>query len=151
MRYWIIAVWKSLPRSWVVVSLPFVLLIFVFAGWFLFGGLFYDQPNLRHIHHQAELDRLLPAAKNGNKLAQHQVGVIYRDGLAGKKNVNASASWFKKAVKAGHPPAQYALGRAYALGEGVSQNFGRAAELYQMAASFGRHAPSEYALGQLYF
>jgi TPR repeat protein len=151
MRLWIIAIWKTLPRSWVIVLLPFVLLVSVFGGWYLFGGLFIKPPNLSEIHYTDELERLLPKAEKGDKQAQYQVGVIYRDGLAGTKNINLSARWFEKAVKLGHPPAQYALGRAYALGEGVVQNFGRAAELYQKAAVFARHAASEFALGQLYF
>ncbi len=151
MRLWLLAIWKSVPRSWAIVSLPFILLIVVFAGWFFFGGFFIEKPDLRQIHYAAELESLLPEAEKGNKIAQHQVGVIYRDGLAGHKNLHASVRWFEKAAKLGHPPAQYALGRAYALGEGVAQNFGRASELYRTAAGFGRHAPSEYALGQLYF
>jgi TPR repeat protein len=151
MQLWIIAIWKSLPRSWVIISAPFVLLIGVFVGWFLFGSLFIEPPNQRHLHYEAELLRLLPKAKSGDKQAQFQVGVILRDGLTGKKNIAASTGWFQKSMKLGYPPAQYALGRAFAMGAGVPQNFGRAAELYRTAAGFARHAPSEYALGQLYF
>jgi TPR repeat protein len=151
MRFWLIAIWNSIPSSWAIVSLPFVVLIAVFIGWFFFGGLFIEKPDLRQIQYAAELERLLPEAEKGNKFAQYQIGVIYRDGLAGNKNLSISARWFDRAAKQGHPPAQYALGRAYALGEGVAQNFGRASELYRTAAGFGRHAPSEYALGQLYF
>jgi TPR repeat protein len=151
MRFWLIAIWNSIPRSWAIVSLPFVFLIVVFAGWFLFGGLFIEQPDLRQIHYAGELERLLPEAEKGSKIAQYQVGVIYRDGLAGNKSLKISVRWFEKAARLGYSPAQYALGRAHALGEGVAQNFGRASELYRTAAGFGRHAPSEYALGQLYF
>jgi TPR repeat protein len=151
MRLWLIAIWNTLPRSWVIVSLPFIILIFVFVGWFLFGDLIVEKLDQRQIHFSEELERLLPEAKNGNQYAQFQVGVILRDGLAGNKNLKASAYWFDKSAKVGNFAAQYALGRAYALGEGVPQNFGRASELYRTAAGFGRHASSEYALGQLYF
>jgi len=134
-----------------VVLSPFVILIVVFLGWFLFGGLFIEAPDPKIVRYQEELANLLPKAEQGDRRAQYRAGVILRDGLAGEKRPRAAARWFEKAAKSGGVNALYALGRANALGQGVPQNFGRAAELYRTAAGLGRHLEAQYALAELYF
>jgi uncharacterized protein len=48
-----------------------------------------------------------------------------------------------------HAGAQYKLGMNYYTGDGVTQNYTTAAELYQYAADQG-HAGAQYKLGNMY-
>jgi len=59
-------------------------------------------------------------AESGDAHAQGIVAVAYRDGVLGvSENLKEAAYWYEKAAEQGHPSAQYSLGRAYFLGEGV--------------------------------
>lgn len=151
MRFWLIAIFKSIPKRWLIVLSPFVFLFVVFISWFFFCGLFIEPPDPRFVRHQEELARILPKAELGNRRAQYRAGVILRDGLAGKKSPRSAVRWFEKAAKSGSLNAIYALGRANSKGEGMPQNFGRAAELYRTAAGLGRHLEAQYSLADLYF
>lgn len=151
MKYWLIAIWKSIPANWWVVLAPFGSIIAAFVLWFLFGGLFIKPVDPKIGQYLAEFAVALPKATDGNRRAQYRVGVILRDGLAGKKEPAAALKWFERAAKANYVPAQFALGQMFAKGEGVRQNVGRAAEWYGAAAGFAHHKESQYELGNLYF
>jgi TPR repeat protein len=151
MRYWLIAIWHTVPRSWVIVSLPVVLPLLFFAGWWIFGALFATPPDPRHEAAKAELRRILPEARAGDRAAQLRAGVIYRDGLTGNAEPQEAFAWFTEAAKKNDAEAQVALGDLYARGVGVRQDFARAAELYRAAANFGRNRQAQFLLGDLYF
>lgn len=150
MRFWLIAIWRTIPRRWVIIALPIMLPFVLLLGWWLFGGLFIKPPDPGFAAAQAELQRLLPAAQNGDRAAEMRAGVIYRDGLTGKIDGTEAVRWFNEAMKRGDPEAPLALGELYARGLGVRQDYARAAELYRTAANFGRNAQAQYLLGELY-
>jgi TPR repeat protein len=151
MRYWLIAIWQTIPRSWVIVSLPIVTPLVAFVVWWLFGGLFMTPPDPRQRDAKAELERILPQAQSGDRAAQIRAGVIYRDGLIGKTDGAEALRWFTEAAKKNDPEAQLMLGDLHARGVGVRQDFARAAELYRTAAGFGRNMQAQFLLGDLYF
>ena len=151
MRYWLIAIWQTIPKSWVIVALPVVVPLVFFVGWWLFGAFFATPPDPRHLDAKAELQRILPQARSGDRSAQIRAGLIYRDGLTGKAEPREAFTWFAEAAKKNDAEAQVLLGDLYARGLGVRQDFARAAEYYRAAANFGRHMHAQYLLGDLYF
>ncbi len=150
MHFWLIAIWRTIPRRWVVVALPILIPFVLFAGWWLFGGLFQKPIDPKLLAARAELKQVLLVAQKGDRAAQLRVGVIYRDGLTGKVDGAEAARWFGEAMKRGDGEAQLALGELYARGLGVRQDFARAAELFRSAAGFGRSVQAQYLLGDLY-
>lgn len=151
MRYWLIAIWRTIPKAWVIVALPVVVPLVFFVGWWLFGVFFATPPDPRQLEAKAELRRILPPARAGERAAQIRAGVIYRDGLTGKAEPAEAFAWFSEAAKKNDAEAQVLLGDLYARGLGVRQDFARAAEYYRAAANFGRHMQAQYLLGDLYF
>ncbi len=151
MKLWLIAIWRSLPRKWIAVSIPFLVPALAFLFWFLFGGFFQKEITPARQAHIEELARLTPAAEKGDPAAQHRLGVILRDGLTGKGDYPAALGWLRKAAGKGHGAARFALGKMYQAGQGVRPSYAKAAELYLSAAKFGGHAEAGYALGELYF
>ena len=151
MRFWLIALWRTIPRSWIIISIPVLLPLFLFVGWWFFGGLFYTPPDARQKAAKAELIALEPGAKAGDHSKQYRSGIILRDGLTGKTDPAEAARWFELAAKQGDIGAEVALGDMYAKGIGVRQNFARAAEFYTAAARGNRNPDAEFRLGELYF
>lgn len=151
MKLWLIAVWRSIPPKWIVVSAPFVVPVFALAIWFLLAGIFAEPPDQRLLANAAEFERVLPLAVKGNLAAQVRAGVMLRDGLTGDPDYHAARGWFEKAAKRGFPKAQFYMGDLYDRGLGVRQDFVRAAEWYRVAAGFGRSPESEFALGELFY
>ena len=60
-----------------------------------------------------------------------------------------AAASFEQAAKQGNADAQYQLGFMYETGQGVEQDYRRAAQWYEKAAAQG-HAQAQYQLGCLY-
>lgn len=150
MRFWLIAIWNTIPRRWVIIALPVLTPFVLLLGWWLTAGFFVKQPDPGFAAAQAELARLLPAAQNGDRSAQMRAALIYRDGLTGKADGAEAYRWFSEAMKRGDLDAPLMLGDLYARGFGVRQDYARAAELYRSAANFGRSAEAQYLLGDLY-
>lgn len=150
MRFWLIAIWNTIPRRWVIIALPVLTPFVLLLGWWLLAGFFIKPPDPGFAAAQAELARLLPAAQNGDRAAQMRAGFIYRDGLTGQVDGAEAYRWFSEAMKRGDLEAPLMLGDLYARGLGVRQDYARAAELYRTAANFGRSADAQYRLGDLY-
>jgi TPR repeat protein len=53
------------------------------------------------------------AADAGDKVAQHNLGVLYRDGLGVEKNEAEALAWFQKSAEQGYAKAQLNLGQLY--------------------------------------
>ncbi|NQV57159.1 MAG: sel1 repeat family protein [Rhodospirillales bacterium] len=119
--------------------------------WFLFGALFIEKTNPVHQDHTARLERLIPLAEKGDVDAEFEAGIIYRDGLAGQIDERKAFKLFSRAAGQGHIAAQYALGRLYAKGQGVRQDYARAAQWYLKSAGLGFNPDAEFSLGDLYF
>jgi Sel1 repeat/Carboxypeptidase regulatory-like domain len=92
---------------------------------------------------------LLPAAPNGNPIAQHRLGVMYFLGQGVGENISESVRWLRKAADQGQGESQYGLGMRYLLGQGVEQDFQEAVHWFKLAADQGI-APAQSALGLRY-
>ena len=60
-----------------------------------------------------------------------------------------AVAWYRKAADQGNASAQYNLGNAYGLGQGVPQDYAQAAAWYRKAAEQG-HADAQFNLGAAY-
>ena len=150
MRFWLIAIWNTIPRRWVIIALPVLTPFVLLLGWWLIAGFFIKPPDPGFVAAQAELTRVLAAAQTGDRAAQMRAAVIYRDGLTGKPDGAEAYRWVTEAMKRGDLDAPLMLGDLYARGLGVRQDYARAAELYRTAANFGRSVEAQYLLGDLY-
>jgi len=46
-------------------------------------------------------------------VAQHNIGVLYRDGMGVEKNDTEALAWFQKSADQGYAKAQLSLGQLY--------------------------------------
>lgn len=151
MKFWLIAIWKTIPPGWIIGSAPFALPLFALGLWFIVAGLSADPIDLSEVAHAEELERLMPLAANGDIPAQLRVGAIQRDGLDGTVDGPAAFYWFERAARQGSVSAQYALGDMFERGLGIRRDYVRAAEWFRMAGGLGHHVEAQYAMGDLYF
>lgn len=81
--------------------------------------------------------QFLPAAEQGDPVAQYQVGLSYRYGTSGLPRDPAKAvSWLRKAATAGNADAQFALGDLYLNGnEGLAADPAQALSWFHQAAA----------------
>ena len=109
---------------------------------------------------------LEPLAKKGDATAQHNLAVLYQDGLgttpeaqfmAGlmysdgigtAQDYKKAAQWYEKAAKKGHAEAQNNLAARYATGTGVTRDMAKAKYWYGKAAAQG-NKQAAYTLQQL--
>lgn len=92
---------------------------------------------------------LKPLARDGNAIAQHNVGLMYKNGQGVTRNYAEAAKWFRKAADQGVASSQYNLAIMYDSGRGVSRDYATAAKWYRKAAEQGDPA-SQYNLGGMY-
>ncbi|MGD8801872.1 MAG: tetratricopeptide repeat protein, partial [Gammaproteobacteria bacterium] len=84
---------------------------------------------------------LRPLADSGDKDAQYQLAVLYRNGQGVKQNPAKAAQWMKMSAKQGHASAQYSMGIMYTDGTGVPESRKLAAFWLSHAAQQGhKHA-----------
>lgn len=97
-------------------------------------------------------------AAAGNSLAQHDLGRMLLQGIGTEIDPEAAAVQFQKALAGfkqeaqGNRPAywQYRIGKMYAMGYGVDQNFSQAAQWYQKAVTQDNPFAA-YALAGLHY
>src|SRR5258705_2102019 len=77
------------------------------------------------------------AAEQGDAHAQHNLGLLYRDGHGVAKDINEAARWFRLAAEQGLTQAQVNLGVLYAAGQGVPPNDDEASRWFRLAADKG--------------
>lgn len=82
----------------------------------------------------------------GYAIAAHQLGKVYRDGLAETVDVNRAVDWFRRSAEAGNDFSAYALGKLLL----ESGDTAEALRYLKQAAEAG-HQYAQYALGKLYF
>jgi uncharacterized protein len=120
------------------------------------------------------------AAEQGNANAQFWLGLAYSNGDGLPKDNQEAIMWLRKAADQGHgpaqsflelltvpftelikksrreaaeqgdPEAQFNLGKQYAEGKEVTQNYAESAKWYRKAAEQG-HAVAQYGLGLAYY
>ena len=84
-------------------------------------------------------------AKQGDPIAQNELGSCYYKGNYVEKDYYEAIRWFRAASNQGMPMAQHNMGVCYATGNGFPQNFKQAVAYFKLAAEQG-FAPSEYCL-----
>ena len=72
-------------------------------------------------------------ADQGDAEAQYQIGLLYLEGEAVKKNEKLAAEFLQKATDQGHLDAQRKLAWCYLYGRGVKQNLSHSLKLSQDA------------------
>jgi len=73
----------------------------------------------------------------GDREAQYNLAMLYKDGKGVMENKKTAAEWFRKAADQGLSEAEFQLARAYDKGEGVAQSSEYAALWYRKAAEHG--------------
>jgi len=77
------------------------------------------------------------ASENGYKVAQHNLGVCYRDGISVSKNERKAFELFNKSAAQGYIDGKFQLGYCYDHGIGTEINKTKAFELYKEVAEKG--------------
>ncbi len=90
-------------------------------------------------------DLLEQHAKDGDAVAQYNLGYSHYIGLNREKNPRQAAIWFMKAASLGDVDAQYMLGELYLAGDGVEQNYEQCFIWSQVAHKNG-HADAQQNL-----
>ncbi|MBU0725705.1 MAG: SEL1-like repeat protein [Alphaproteobacteria bacterium] len=88
-------------------------------------------------------------AKQGERMAQHDLAVLYAQGEGRPQDLERAAYWFREAAVQGVASAQYNLGVLYETGRGVQQDDVRALLWYHSAAEQGQ-ARAQFHLGRFY-
>ena len=95
------------------------------------------------------LELLIPLAEAGDAIAQHNLGVMYRDGFGVPQDNSEAVKWTRKAAEQGYAEAQYNLGKVYQDGLGIPQDYTEALKWYRKAAEQGL-ALGQATLGVMY-
>jgi TPR repeat protein len=90
-----------------------------------------------------------PLAEQGNPLAQHNLGVMYEQGLGTAKNEATAYEWYKRAADQGNPQSAYNIGMMTLEGRGVPQDLAAGAQMVFHSAELG-YPPAQHALGYIY-
>lgn len=94
------------------------------------------------------LDQIRLKADKGEKEAQYQLGIRYRDAWDVNRDDTESARWFRKAADQGHAKAQFEIAERLRYGRGVKESPSQARSFYQLAADQGIPA-AYYELGSM--
>ena len=84
------------------------------------------------------LKELLPAAEQGDVLAQNSLAGVYANERVPARDYKQAIEWYRKAAEQGYAIAQYNLGLMYANGWGVPRDDKQALDWYRKAAEQGR-------------
>ena len=79
----------------------------------------------------------LEAAKRGEPLVMHSLGLLYRDGPGVSRDDSQAVAWFRKAAKAGNVHALRRLAGMHSSGRGVPLDRAQAVKMWQEATSKG--------------
>lgn len=90
-----------------------------------------------------------PLAQAGDPLAQHNLGVMYEQGLGVAQNETVAYEWYKRAADQGNPQSTYNVGMMAIEGRGVQQDAAVGAQWVFRAAELG-YPPAQHALGYIY-
>ena len=95
------------------------------------------------------LKDLLPLAKNGNPIAQFDLGLMYAQGSGVEQDNKKALGWYLKAANQGYVYAQFNLGLMYSEGKGGAGSLKKAMSWYSKAAQQG-DADAEFTVGAMY-
>ena len=95
-------------------------------------------------------DSTIEAAEQGDPEAEFRLGKnLLSDQAADKQQIDRGLYWLNRAIEHKHTGAMVHLGRMYRSGVGALQNFGKATQLFRLAADLG-DAEAMVELGRLY-
>ena len=97
-----------------------------------------------------KLTELQAQAEQGVAEAQHDLGVLYHEGLGVPRNHRKAVKWFRKAANQGYAKGRFDLAVMYEHGRGVPQDYQEAAKWYHKAADQG-DARAQFNLGSLHY
>jgi TPR repeat protein len=102
-------------------------------------GYYFLDPSTPYSDPARGLRYLQESAGRGDIYGYQNLGIVYRDGLAGvTADPQAAAAWFQRAAEGGHPYAPGNLGRMWNSGAlGTDNQFGRAVEWYDVGLERG--------------
>ena len=86
---------------------------------------------------QAAFSLIKSLAQQGNWVAQHNLAVLYQDGLGVQQNAQQALYWYEQAGKQGDAEAQFMAGLMYCGDMGVAQDYAKAVYWYTLAAQQG--------------
>jgi TPR repeat protein len=89
-----------------------------------------------------------PMARNGDNIAQYNLGWMYHNGYGLSINDENALYWWLKAASTGSADAHFALGDLYANGQGVEKNMAIALGWY-ISAALKNHIPARETLLEL--
>ena len=103
--------------------------------------------------------QLMGELADGNPLAAHDLGALLLKGMGCEADEDEAQHWFQKALAGFQEAAstekkpayyQYRMGKMYAMGYGVEQDYLEAARWYERAVQDNNYPFAAYALGCLY-
>ena len=97
----------------------------------------------------AALKEFLPLARDGNSVAQFNLGFMYHEGKGVPQDSKEALKWYRLAADRGDPAAQFNLGVMYDKGDGVPQDSKEAFRWYRLAADQGTPS-AQLNLGLMY-
>lgn len=113
----------------------------------------------RQPDHAEALLLMTREAEAGNGLAMYDLGKMYLSGLGGCMDEAMAQHWFSRAYNAFLQMEQtdkkkdywqYRIGKLYALGHGIEQNYKQSAEWFAKAMASG-NSLAAYSLGEQYY
>ncbi len=108
-KQWLLSLSQQLGRS---------LLLPVFSYLFLVSMPLWANDTPLH----PAIERLLPAARQGDAVAQTTIGSFYQHGVGVKRNLHKALHWFTLAAEQGDGLAQFNLGLLYQEGQGLERD-----------------------------
>ena len=90
-----------------------------------------------------------PIAQEGHSSAQYFLGILFKNGMGVKVNLEKAGFWFRESARQGDPGAQYFLADFLYAGKGMPQNKTLAAFWYMMSAEQD-YPDSQFMIGKMY-
>ncbi len=100
--------------------------------------------------YQAELDKWMLQAYEGDQDAQFKVGALFTNDQFQSADMEQAVYWYKQAARQGHALAQYNLGHQYLTGVGVKRNEAEAMKWWLKAAE-QEHPLAQFNIGRAYY
>jgi clan AA aspartic protease (TIGR02281 family) len=105
----------------------------LFRSWLMLVVLLVATPAGAAPDRSADIDRLKPAAEQGDAATQYRVGLLYAE----TQQLTDAAHWYRLAADQGHHEAQSRLAMLNCNGLGVPKNMDECVRLYRQAAEGG--------------
>jgi hypothetical protein len=109
-----------------------------------------DQPPATEQQYQAELEKWMLRAYEGDRDAQFRVGALHSNSQFNQPDVEQAVYWYKQAARQGHVLAQYNLGHQYLAGVGVKPSLTTAMSWWLKAAKQD-HDLAQFNIGRAYY